>query len=198
MKRKEDFNVYLLKHASHNKTNDFLDTLYSFRLYPLITKPTRISTNRAFLIDNIYTNKLAKEYHNGIIYDDLSDHFPIFCISKSKVISANKHYMPRIYKKFEKTRVINDTNMLLFKEALATIDWSILSDCINANESYDNYVLRKVFDIYNHDCLPNQNICNIKSARFKRPWIRKRYIKIYNKNNYTKKPQKSNFYQFKE
>ena len=97
-----DFNVDLLKHAFHNKTNDFLDTLYFFRLYPLITKPTRNSTNRASLIDNIYTNKLAKEYHNGIIYDDLSDHFPIFSISKSKVISVNKH-VPQRCKHLKKT-----------------------------------------------------------------------------------------------
>ena len=48
-----------------------------------------------------------------------------------------------------KKRVVNDTNMLLFKEKLATIDWSVLSDCIDANESYDMF-FNKFFDIYNN------------------------------------------------
>ena len=61
-------------------TNEFLDMMYSYNIYPLITKPTRISANRASLIDNIYTNTFEKKIHNGIIYDDLSDHFPILAI----------------------------------------------------------------------------------------------------------------------
>ena len=75
-----DFNINLLNYDSHGKTKEFLDMMYSFNIYPLITKPTRISANRASLIDNIYTNTFEKKIHNGIIYDDLSNHFPIFAI----------------------------------------------------------------------------------------------------------------------
>ena len=38
-----DFNVNLLNHHSHNKTNEFIETMFSYGLYPLISKPTRIS-----------------------------------------------------------------------------------------------------------------------------------------------------------
>ena len=40
-----------------NQTNAFVDEFFSFGFFPLINKPTRIST-AATLIDNIWTNKL--------------------------------------------------------------------------------------------------------------------------------------------
>ena len=57
-----DFNINLLNYNSHGKTKEFLDMMYSFNIYPLITKPTRISANRASLIDNIYTNTFEKRF----------------------------------------------------------------------------------------------------------------------------------------
>ena len=80
-----------------------------------------------------------------------------------------------------KKRVINDANMLLFKEKLATTEWCISSDCIDANESYDIF-FEKFFDTYNN-CFPIQNIRNRKSVRFKRPWITKGILKSINKKN---------------
>ena len=38
-----DFNIDILKHNTHNYTRTFLDYMYSFGLYPLITKPSRIT-----------------------------------------------------------------------------------------------------------------------------------------------------------
>ena len=42
---------------SHNLTVDFKDTVYSYDLVPLITRPTRVTENWATLIDNIYQQK---------------------------------------------------------------------------------------------------------------------------------------------
>lgn len=50
-----DFNLNIL-HADHTATHDFLNTLYSVNFYPLITKPTRVTTHSASLIDNILLN----------------------------------------------------------------------------------------------------------------------------------------------
>ena len=54
-----DFNVDLLQHDTNNY--NFIDHLYSFRLHPLITRPTRITTHSKTLIDNNYIhNKSLK------------------------------------------------------------------------------------------------------------------------------------------
>ena len=71
--------------------------------------------------------------------------------------------------------------MLSFKKKLASIDWSILSDCSDANESYEIF-FEKFFDIYNN-CFPIQNIRNRKPVRFKRPWISNGILKSINVKN---------------
>ena len=51
-----DYNINLLNSDTHNPTRSFLDTMYSNMLYPLITRPTRLTANSATLIENIFTN----------------------------------------------------------------------------------------------------------------------------------------------
>ena len=50
-----DFDVNLLNEDIHIPTSDFI-TFSSYSLYPSITKPTRITTKSAILINNIFTN----------------------------------------------------------------------------------------------------------------------------------------------
>ena len=57
--------------------------MYSHAFTPLITKPTRVTSNTATLIDNILTN-CSRNSLNGIIILDISDHFPLFCINITK------------------------------------------------------------------------------------------------------------------
>ena len=42
-------NVDLLKYESHQSTAGFLDTLYSYNVFPLITKPTRVTREICYL-----------------------------------------------------------------------------------------------------------------------------------------------------
>ena len=73
-----DYNIDLLHHQSHNKTNEFLETMFSHNMYPLISKPTRINTRSCTLIDNIFMNAFHENVETGLLYTDISDHFPIF------------------------------------------------------------------------------------------------------------------------
>ena len=73
-----------MKADNHKSSNDFLQTMLSNSLHPVITKPTRICKDSATLIDNIYCNSHA-EYFDGIIYTDIFDHLPIFIIDNPKV-----------------------------------------------------------------------------------------------------------------
>ncbi len=76
-----DYNLDLLKYNKHQPTSDFIDTMFSFSLIPLINRPTRITENSATIFDNIFTNcHNASNYLTGIIPTDISDHFSIFHI----------------------------------------------------------------------------------------------------------------------
>ena len=72
-----DFNINLLNEDVHAPTNEFIDMMTSYSLYPSITKPTRITTRSATLIDNIFTNS-HNQQKAGILLTDISDHLPTF------------------------------------------------------------------------------------------------------------------------
>ena len=74
-----DFNIDLFKHDSRSGTKYFLDLMFSLGMYPIITKPTRISKAR---IDNIFTNDINSDITSGLFITDTSDHLPVFAICK--------------------------------------------------------------------------------------------------------------------
>ena len=88
-----DFNLNLLNANSHNPTNDFIDLMYSYNFIPLINKPTRVGLNSATLIDNVFTNNLSNNILQGILYSDISDHFPIFMIDSTHSYKKQVQYV---------------------------------------------------------------------------------------------------------
>ena len=54
--------------------------MYSRMFFPLITRPTRIISNTAMLIDNICTNNFNNISVSGLMFCDVSDHLPIFTL----------------------------------------------------------------------------------------------------------------------
>lgn len=54
--------------------------MYSDNLFPVITKPSRITTDTATLIDNIFTNNIESKIEGGllILISDITDHLPVF------------------------------------------------------------------------------------------------------------------------
>ena len=79
-----DFNIDLLKYNARCGTGLFLDCLHEHALVPLITKPTRFTSESSTLIDNMFTNKLSNIMLSGILIIDISDHLPVFYISVTK------------------------------------------------------------------------------------------------------------------
>ena len=72
-----DFNLDLLKSATHLGTQKVLDTFASYQMLPTIRKPTRVTSYSATLIDNIYTNCMSQCKSSVIICTDISDHMPV-------------------------------------------------------------------------------------------------------------------------
>ena len=85
-----DFNMNLL--LSEKQPREYKNFLYSLECKLLITKPTRVprltrAHHKPSLIDHIYTNDSdTKHVRAGIIEsDEISDHYPIFCIHSNLV-----------------------------------------------------------------------------------------------------------------
>ena len=72
-----DFNLDLLQYNHHTPTQEFIDALFSFAFFPLISNPTRLTPYSATLIGNIFTNNLSQNVLNGVVQNDLSDHLPV-------------------------------------------------------------------------------------------------------------------------
>ena len=77
-----DFNIDLLKYQQHKSTNDFLDTMFSHSLLPMMNRPTRLTSHTSTCIDNIFCNSFIKNNQsvNGLLLTDISDHLPIVLI----------------------------------------------------------------------------------------------------------------------
>ena len=63
-----DFNLNLLQYNYHVPTQEFIDSLFSHALLPLISNPSRLTSYSATLIDNIFTNNLAHSVFSDVIY----------------------------------------------------------------------------------------------------------------------------------
>lgn len=127
-----DFNIDLLKYNSHDKTNDYVDNLFTQGFLPLITKPTRVTSISATLIDHIYTNDICKTSTSGIILTDIADHFGIFyCVLGKPTHSANIS---------TKKRSFSDINVKSFKNHLTEINFTQILHITCPNEAYNNFI----------------------------------------------------------
>ena len=89
-----DHNLDLLKCDKHGPTQDFVEMLYEHNMIPTITKPTRITTSSATLIDNIIINlELSDSTTSGILEENISDHLPCYNIISGMYIKKKKPQM---------------------------------------------------------------------------------------------------------
>lgn len=121
-----DFNIDLVR--INDNVREFCNLMFSFSLFPLTTKPTRITDTTATLIDHIWTTLPDLNIGNYIINADISDHFPV--LSQFKLIIDNS---PAYVKK----RIINDSTLNNFQADLEQIDWTSVLQCTCPNKSFD-------------------------------------------------------------
>ena len=88
-----DWNMNLKNHLHHQATSDFLELLFSRIFFPMIIRPTRITSHTASLIDSIFTNEPLNKCISGLFLNDISDHLPIFAIISGfeQTISRSNH-----------------------------------------------------------------------------------------------------------
>ena len=91
--------------------------MYSFGLYPLIIKPSRISDVSATLINNIFTNEAVNDISSGVLVTDISDHLPVFALCNYIDIDRPKE------KCFKYTHDTQVQRIEAFGAALSVQDW---------------------------------------------------------------------------
>ena len=158
-----DFNINLLNTESHKGTRDFMNFLYTLGFYPLINKPSRFALGSATLIDNIFTNDLQTNHFSGLIFNDLSDHLPVFSVK-----SCSFERQPR--SKFINIRKNDEEAIKSFKSALEQTDWTSLLISDDVNVCYDTFI-NHFTTLYNNHCPVKQ--IKITKRKLYKPWFTK-------------------------
>ena len=118
-----DLNLDFLKIEEHGPTSSFIDILYSYNVFPLITKPTRVTPSSATLIDHILTNNLDVEsrHKQGILCTDISDHYAIFHIAQNATVHMENTVMTQL------KRDMKPQNVQRFVTEMDGINWSCVT-----------------------------------------------------------------------
>ena len=144
-----DFNINLLNSDTHLPTANFIDVMYSASLFPFITKPTRVTEQTATLIDNIFCNDIQNSVHkNGILCNDITDHYPIFCINRGFQTTSEPRYF--------QIRAMTQKNKTNFIEKISNVDWSMIMRSDDARASFSAFY--KIYCDLFYDCFPLQTV----------------------------------------
>ena len=159
-------NIDLLKHHAHQQTGRYLDMLFSHDLLPVITKPTRITSHTATLIDHIYTNTV-NSLVSGILTIDISDHLPVFCMTDIKVKKQKQKMYFRDYSTFNADSFLQD---------VYAIDWNdITIQCTDLHE-ITALTIDTLKSIVNKHA-PKKQTSRNKQRLLQKPWISKGILK---------------------
>ena len=129
-----DFNLNLLKSNVSIAISKFVNMLHGYNLFNTISKPTRVTSSSATLIDHIWTNDYCSLTYNGIIFSKISDHFPIFStfkLERDQPVKSN----------FIEFRDFSENNIELFKLALENTNWDLTKCSNNPDVCYKNFEL---------------------------------------------------------
>ena len=106
-----DFNLNLFK-CNDNNVSDYVNLMYSFSLFPFITKPTRITSTSATLIDHMWSTQLEENVGNFIIQTDVSDHFPILSQFKTHNVQEPQIIWKRYVTAFSMGEFAKDLSLI--------------------------------------------------------------------------------------
>ena len=133
-------------------------------VFPVINRLTRIAKTSETAIDHILTDTILEfEVHRGIMKNDIMDDFGIFYVLKTDLErKSNNEYILQ--------RDIGESNVEKFKELMNTVDWNLITQTLNPNDSYSIFI-EKFIKIYDQ-AFPLQKI-KIKGKSLVSPWITK-------------------------
>ena len=141
--------------------------------FPLITRPTRITANKASLIDNIFTNDPLRPSISDLFLNDISDHLPIFSLILYDNITSEKV-------KYVFFREKNAHNLSAFKDELGKINGAEMPGLNDPSCAYEIFVGK-----YTTICDKCFQLRKMKAKRFnlRKPWFTKGLAKSISRKN---------------
>ena len=117
---------------------DYLTMLQSYNYLPVITKPTRFSTDgnsfiRASTIDHIFFNKLVP-FDSVIFWNDFSDHCPT-AIRLESFMSQSNNAMLKTFS----FRPYSDSNFNKLENKLNSTNWTSLLSASDVNTQFNEF-----------------------------------------------------------
>ena len=89
-----------------------MECTHSNTFFPLITRPLRITSHTATLIDNIFVNNCFERSRSGLLFTDISDHLPVFSLHSDCTL-VNRRRLDHVF-----VGEKSPDKMLLFVERL--------------------------------------------------------------------------------
>ena len=141
----------------------FFYCMYGLGLYPLIDRPSRITTHSCTLIDNIFTNQINYSIRSGLLMNDITDHLPIFALCNYEI--ENKKSDPVKY-----VRNLENENVSLLIESLSQELWNNVLQSDDVNVAYINFIetFSKLYNLH----------CPVKKAHAKGIYIKSRGLQM--------------------
>ena len=175
-----DFNLDLFRYDQHSATQEFVDSSFSHMFIPLITRPMRITSHTATLIDNIFTNSFTnlQNTQSGIILNDISDHLPVFAFCNSVSFPCKK--AKKAYK-----RDFGEENLVNFHTSLSRVDWPNVVVGQDSNIQFNAFALE--YNTLFEECFPLKVIKLNRSNTSMTPWISRGLLVSIKKNGFYKK-----------
>lgn len=167
-----DFNLDLTLSDQHSMVQTFLDLFHSSSFIPLIDKPTRVTSESASLIDNIFTNSLLDSHSAGILVADISDHYPVFCFSES--MKSDQGSKTVVFRPF------TEANKQAFREAIISTNMNSVLLESNAQQAFT--VFAKIVSDAFQGCFPLKH--RPPNRTDAHPWLTRgirKSIKVKNK-----------------
>ena len=130
-----DLNIDFLKCDEHRLIYSFIDILYSNNIFPLITKPTRVTQNSAILIDHILTNKfdIMGNHKQGILCTNISDHYAV------AHVAGNTRNQVKDTTVLGVKRGLCLRNVQKFIHEMQHIDWEVVMNWKEAQGAYSEF-----------------------------------------------------------
>ena len=135
----------------------------------MITKPTTISYNSAFIIDHIWVNFMNKTT-SGIVVSDVTDYYFVFC-SFNKLIKNNKTELTKL-----KFRDFCKENVDCFYNYVSSVDWELVLGDTDVPDFMTDNLLKKLWELYNR-CFSIKTKY-IGKKKLYNPWLSKRILTL--------------------
>ena len=168
-----DHNFDFLKCNQHRPTKRFLDKMMDLNMLPAITRPTRITSNTATLIDNVFISELLQRNFDSGLIVDISDHLPSIVLMKQTRLTDKSPI------EFD-SRNLTEDKISRIKFELMHVDWNGTLNNDDCSVNFENFCtkLNMIMD----------NIAPIKHIRisgkrcFVEPWM-STSLEIASRNN---------------